>query len=230
MTDSGASPTMANAANDRRLQIWDWPVRLFHWLIVILVGVSWYSGEEGYMEVHQWSGLTVLALTLTRVIWGFVGSSTARFSSFIKGPRAIWGYLGGLVRREPVHVAGHTPTGAWMILAFYLLLLAMPAAGLFANDDIFFRGPLAYMVEKEISDSLTSLHKLMFDLLLIFIILHVAAVLLYRFVLKEDLITPMITGRRNWPGPDHPQLRMTSGLWAVAIFAGIAALIYFFIL
>lgn len=227
MTDSA---TTAHAANDRRLQIWDWPVRLFHWLIVILIAVSWYTGEEGMMDIHQWSGLAVLALTLTRVIWGFVGSSTTRFSSFVRGPRAVWGYVSNIMRREPAHVAGHTPTGAWMILAFYLLLIAMPVLGLFANDDIFFRGPLAYRVDKELSDSLTVLHKQLFDLLLIFVILHVAAVLIYRLVLKEDLVTPMITGRRSWPGPDYPQLRMTSGIWAVAIFAVVSALIYLVIL
>lgn len=229
MKGSSLSPSMTRAANDRHLTLWDWPVRAFHWLVVVLVAVSWFSVEQHWMEVHQWSGLAILALTLTRVIWGFVGSSTARFSSFVKGPRALHGYVRGILRREDMQVVGHTPTGAWMILAFYLLLLAMPVAGLFANDDIFFRGPLAYMVDKATSDSLTSLHKLMFDLLLIFIILHVAAVLIYRFVLKEDLVTPMITGRRNWPGPDMPELRMTNGIWAVVIFAVISALIYFLI-
>lgn len=217
------------------VQVWDLPVRVFHWLLVILVGLSWYSGENGYFDVHQWSGLAILTLVLTRVLWGFIGSSSARFSAFIKGPRAGVAYLGSILRRAPQKFFGHNPVGGWMILAFLLLLVALPVLGMFANDDVYFKGPLTYLVDKETSDDLTSLHKLLFDLLLILIVIHVGAVFFYRFVLRDDLITPMFTGGKAANGftggsaNGAANIRTTNPVWALVLLLVVGGLLYWLI-
>ena len=69
-------------------KVWDWPTRLFHWLVVLLFAFSWWSAENGEMTWHYRSGLTMLGLILFRLVWGFVGGSTARFASFVRRLRA----------------------------------------------------------------------------------------------------------------------------------------------
>ncbi len=176
-------------------QIWDLPTRLFHWLLVLLMAVSWYTGEEGLMDWHMRSGYAILTLIGFRLLWGILGSRTARFTNFVRGPRAIIEYGRALVARRPPRVFGHNPLGAVMIVALLLLAGLQASTGLFANDDIFTEGPLTHLVSKETSDQLTIIHKTSFNLLLACVAIHAAAALAYRYLLKEDLITPMITGR-----------------------------------
>ncbi len=76
---------------DKKVRVWDVPVRLFHWTLVILLVTSYFSGRAGgdWMKLHFWSGYTILTLLLFRIAWGFVGSTTARFSHFVKGPARV---------------------------------------------------------------------------------------------------------------------------------------------
>ena len=91
------------------MKVWDLPTRLFHWLIVLLVGFSWWSAETGNMDWHYRSGLTALVLLVFRLLWGFIGGSTARFSQFLRSPGAVITYL-----REPAGPlrGGHNPLPA----------------------------------------------------------------------------------------------------------------------
>ena len=105
------------------MKVWDLPTRMFHWLIVLVVGFSWYSAETGMMEWHYRSGLAALGLLAFRVIWGFAGGSTARFSQFIKSPRGALSYL-----RNPATLptsAGHNPLGGYSVLAMLSALLLL---------------------------------------------------------------------------------------------------------
>src|ERR1041384_2631238 len=86
-----------------RVRVWDLPTRVTHWTFVVVFGVLWWTAETGRMEWHRWAGYTLLALLLFRVYWGFLGSSTARFSRFIRGPRAVGQYLQG----NWITAAGH---------------------------------------------------------------------------------------------------------------------------
>src|SRR6185369_9982431 len=101
----------------RAVSVWDLPVRLFHWLIVILFAFSWWSGEQGHewLPFHFWSGYAILTLVLFRIVWGFVGSGTARFSDFLKGPRAGLHHVGQLLRPGKTGDVGHNPLGGWMV-------------------------------------------------------------------------------------------------------------------
>lgn len=152
----------------------------------------------------------MLVLVLFRVIWGFAGSDTARFRDFIRGPGAALAYVKALLRGETPLYLGHNPMGGWSIVAMLVLLLIQAGTGLFANDDITTEGPLYGWVSKGTSDWLTTIHKFNFNLLLLVIAVHISAVLFYLFVKRENLIHPMLSGRKHLPadlaGPAAPRI------------------------
>ncbi|MCP5371468.1 MAG: cytochrome b/b6 domain-containing protein [Hyphomicrobiales bacterium] len=184
-----------------KIRVWDLPVRLFHWLLVVLVAVSIYTGLTGGlkgMDLHMVSGQAILCLVAFRVLWGFIGSRHARFVHFVRGPRAMLAYLRDS-RAGRAWTPGHNPLGALSVLAMLALLAVQGTTGLFANDDIFLEGPLAAKVSKGTSDYLTFIHHLAADALFILIGLHLAAILGYLVVKRDNLVTPMVTGRKVPP-------------------------------
>jgi cytochrome b len=179
--------------------VWDLPVRLFHWLLVSLMIVAWIAAEEGggWMVWHLWCGYGVLTLILFRILWGFFGSHYARFSDFIYSPRQVIHYATHLFRPFNLHYIGHNPIGGWSVVFLLTFSLIQAVTGLFADDDIVTQGPLANWVSGEISRWLTSIHKLNFDILLILIGLHLSAIAFYWIVKKQNLVLPMLTGRKT---------------------------------
>ena len=182
-----------------KFYVWDIPVRLFHWSLVGLVALCWFSAEQGgnWMTVHLWSGYTVLALLLFRILWGLWGSTSARFTDFVCGPYRTWCYARDLLRLNPPFYIGHNPLGGWSVVFLLAALFIQASTGLFANDDIFIEGPLYNWVSKDTSDWLTKIHKLNFNGLLALIGLHLSAILFYRVVKRENLVLPMITGYKT---------------------------------
>ena len=174
-------------------RVWDLPTRLFHWLLVALIAFSWWSADNGEIEWHIWSGIAVLTLLVFRLLWGFVGSSTARFASFIRGPGTVGAYLRN---PESWRSPGHNPLGGLSVLALLGMTALQVALGLVAVDeDGLNEGPLASLVSTDIADAARELHEAMFNILLALIILHVAAILYYRLFKRRRLVGPMITGR-----------------------------------
>lgn len=180
------------------VRVWDAPIRLFHWALVILLCVSWLSERLLWMRLHFLSGYSIIALLLFRVAWGFIGSQTARFSQFIRGPLAALRHLVHLFRGEPDNEIGHNPVGGWMVLVMLALLVLQVATGLFANDDANTEGPLFDRVGKDTSDWLSHIHAVNFTLIQIAVVLHIVAILVY-LALKHDLVRPMITGHKRLP-------------------------------
>lgn len=205
--------------------VWDLPTRLFHWTLVVLMVAQWWTAESSStMDWHVWGGYAVLALVLFRLIWGFAGSETARFSHFVRGPGATLDYFKSLLRGEtPIHL-GHNPMGGWSIVAMLVLLLVQAGTGLFANDDILIEGPLYAWVSKSTSNWLTTVHKLNFNLLLLLIAVHLSAVLFYLLVKRENLIHPMLSGHKHLP-PErlHSAPRLASPWRALAVLAAVIA-------
>jgi len=176
-----------------RFPIWDIPTRLFHWLLVTGCIVSWLSFELGYLEIHAYSGYTILSLLLFRIVWGFIGSTHSRFKDFVKGPQATIAYLRKQVLAESV---GHNPLGAWSVLVLLGGVLIQAVSGLFNSDDILFDGPYKYAVDETISDWFSALHAQLFYYLLGFIALHIAAVAYYDLVKGQGLTRAMATGHK----------------------------------
>jgi cytochrome b len=225
MSSAEADGTGSLVPSQRR--VWDLPVRLFHWSLVVLVTLSWASAENGYMTVHLWSGLTLLTLLLFRIGWGFIGSTTARFSEFARSPRHAVAYLRAIARGEhPQHV-GHNPAGGWMVLLLLAVLLTQAVTGLFANDGVRFNAPLSALVSSTASDRLTRLHGLVFNVILLLAWMHIVAVLYYRFVRGENLIAAMITGKR--PRSElapHNEPQFVRHRWALLSLAVAAVLVW----
>jgi cytochrome b len=200
------------------LRVWDLPVRLFHWTLVILIFVSWLTQELGRMDLHKLCGYTIMALLLFRLAWGFVGSDTARFSKFLRSPLAAFRHLGQLHRREPDTEIGHNAAGGWMVLVMLGMLAVQVGSGLFSNDDVLTEGPLAHFVSKETSDWLSHVHSINFKLTEAVIVLHVLAIATYALLKGHNLVRPMITGKKRMPGATRAP-RMASPLLAIVILA-----------
>ena len=201
-----------------RVRIWDLPVRLVHWTVALLVAISWWTAEQEMMEWHYRSGLAILGLLVFRIVWGVIGSSTARFASFVRGPRAVLDYLRG--RAE--FVLGHNPLGALSVLALLAMLAVQVGLGLFAADeDGLESGPLSHLVSGDTAERMAELHEKGFNLLLVLVALHVAAIAYYLIVRRNNLITPMVTGRTAAP-PGTADLR-PAGALRFLIAAGSAA-------
>ncbi len=229
------------------LRVWDLPTRLFHWTLVVLLAALFVSGQFGglslvvdrqvlgmevtiflgNMDVHMLLGQAVLALVLFRLMWGVVGSSTARFTSFVRGPRPLMAYVGAILRGEVPATTGHNPAGALVILGMLGLLLVQGGLGLFGNDDIFSQGPLADKVGKDTSDRLTVLHGQVFLVLAGVVAVHIAAAFYY-LVRGKNLIRPMVTGRKGADSlpPDAEPPRLVSPWRAVPVLAVAVAVVW----
>jgi len=198
-------------------RVWDLPVRLFHWLLVGLLGFSWWSGENHDMEWHRLSGYAIFALLVFRFYWGFAGSRTARFAQFIRGPRAAFTYLRTLGKRPYQAADGHNPVGGWSVLLMLTVLVVMVTAGLFSVDvDGLESGPLADYVSFDAGRAAAEVHHLVFNVLLALVALHVLAVLFYLIGLRHNLIAPMIHGRRK-AGAEVVAARLGASSWKAAI-------------
>jgi cytochrome b len=175
----------------QKIKVWDLPLRLFHWLLVACVTVLFVTGQLGgnLIEIHAKFGIAVAGLLGFRLAWGFLGSTNARFLSFLPSPAKIRAYL-----RGEWHGVGHNPLGALSVFALLGLLLVQVSSGLCANDDISFRGPLADLVSDALSGRLTGLHHLVADGLMILVGLHIAAIVFYARFKKHNLLLPMLTG------------------------------------
>ena len=217
-------------AGRNEVKVWDLPTRLFHWVLVALVGFLWFSGEFGHLDIHMKLGVWALALLVFRLVWGVVGSPTARFSHFVRGPAAILAYLAA-ARAGAVRSVGHNPLGALSVLALLAVLIAQGVTGLFTTDDIFTNGPLTHLVASKTSALLSSLHRLGGKLLLALVGVHLLAVVFYTLVKKDDLLRAMITGTKRVPAGvegirfAHPGLAVAAVATACGLVWGMLALL-----
>ena len=180
------------------VRVWDVPIRLFHWLLVVAIIGLFTTGKLGgnWMQWHERIGYFVLGLILFRVIWGVVGSTHARFSNFVRGPKTIFGYMKVFTKKDAPHYLWHNPMGALSVVAILLVVGFQAVSGLFADDDIMLKGPYAAAVGSDWSSLFTKLHKWNSDLILILTGIHIAAILYYVRVKKDTLIKPMFTGKK----------------------------------
>jgi cytochrome b len=215
---------MATNVSMRSVTVWDLPTRLFHWALVLLVLTSWASVSLNWMQLHFLSGYSVATLLLFRLGWGLIGSDTARFGNFLHGPIAAFHHLAHLTRREPDREIGHNAAGGWMVLFMLLLLAVQVGTGLCANDDVMLEGPFANFVGKPLSDRLTIIHHVNFNLIEAAILLHLAAILTYAVLKRHNLVWPMITGRK-WLPPDMAAPALANPLKAFALLAAVVVVV-----
>ena len=220
MADASVGP----ADGTVRARLWDAPIRIVHWGLVVLIGFAWWSGENDHLQWHRWSGYAVVGLLAFRLAWGFVGSGNARFANFVKGPAATLAYVKTLPGRAHSPVPGHNPLGAWSVLALLAVLVIQVVTGLFAVDiDAFEAGPLSDRVDFDTGRLIAKWHHWSFTALQVLVVLHLAAVAFYLVYKRANLIGPMITGRKRVtsdPGVTFAPLWRTV---AVALLAAVFA-------
>ena len=177
------------------IRVWDLPIRLFHWLLVLCIIGSFISVNLGgnAMEWHSYFGYSVLTLLIFRITWGFVGSTHARFSSFLPNFKKTLNYLQG----KGQSVLGHNPLAAISVFALLLVLSVQVLTGLFVDDEIAFQGPLAKYVPNWLVSILSEIHGSNQVVIYTLITIHIAAIIYYKKFRGEDLITPMISGDKE---------------------------------
>ena len=210
-----------------RVRVWDLPTRLFHWLIVVLLGFSWWTAETDRLDWHMLSGYGILTLLLFRIYWGFAGSATARFTGFLQGPGAVLNYARHLFDRRGAPALGHNPMGGWSVVALIFLLLLQVALGLFATDlDGINAGPLDTLVSFKTGRWFSHQHGRVFNILLTVSALHVAAILFYWIYKRENLIGAMFSGIKWLPArAARTDLHFARLWWAIPGLLGAGLLV-----
>lgn len=208
-----------------RVRVWDGPTRLTHWLLALTVTAAVVCAQVGgnAMEWHVRLGLFALTLLAFRLVWGVVGPRWARFSSFVRGPRAVWQHIRSKGADEAV---GHSPLGALSVLAMLAVLALQVASGLVADDEIATVGPLAHRVSQSLSSQGTWWHTEVGSLLVyVLVTLHLVAIVYYAAVKRRRLVPAMWHGDKWLPQPALPS-RDGPSVWmaALLVWLGCAAL------
>ena len=176
---------IGNTALVKSVLVWDAPVRVFHWLMVLCFAGAYLTSEsETWRLLHVTLGYTMAGLVAFRIIWGFVGTRYARFSSFVRGPRAVAAYLRSLLTRQPEHHVGHNPAGAIAIVGMLALTAAIAATGWATYNEL-------------AGEWIAELHEVIANGMLLLIGLHIAAVVVSGWLHRENLARAMLTGRKD---------------------------------
>jgi cytochrome b len=211
--------------SETRVKVWDGWVRLVHWSIVILIPVSYLTARSHKMDLHMLSGYTLLTLVIFRIFWGLVGSEPARFMTFLRSPLAAIRHLRHMKGDPgPDRELTHNPAGGWMVVVILSVLLTQAVTGLFTDDQIFTRGPLAQQVSGATSDWAGWIHIRLINVIGIAIFLHIAAVVWYRVSLGHDLVQAMMIGSKPMP-QGTPQPKMGHPLLALALLGASAGFV-----
>lgn len=209
----------------RSVTVWDLGVRLFHWSLVGLMVAAWVTHKLDRMDSHALVGYAVLTLVLFRLGWGIVGGRHARFADFLRGPATVARYARAFFARRAEPVLGHNPLGGWMVMALLLALLLQAGLGLFATDDVAFDGPLNHLITSKTAAALTTVHKLLFKVILGLVALHLVGVAAHWLVDRDNLIWPMVTGRKRLRPGQAGEDAVGGSVWSASAIAVTAVIV-----
>lgn len=208
MSTMSASPVK----NPTKILVWDAPVRIFHWLMVLSFAGAYLTAEsESWRLVHVTLGYTMAGLVAFRLVWGLTGTRYARFAAFVRGPKAVARYLHALLRGQPEHTTGHNPAGAIAIVAMLGLTAAIGATGWAAYNDIS-------------GEWVSELHELVANAMLLVVGIHVAGVVVASWLHKENLVRAMVTGRKL--GSPEDGIRSAWRILAIVMLASVVGFWY----
>jgi cytochrome b len=212
----------------KTIRLWDLPVRLFHWATVLLVAGLWVTHVVDRMDLHIKLGLAMLFLVTFRILWGVLGSETARFARFVRGPAAIRAYLASGRNPDGSPVVGHNPLGALSVIGLIGILALQVGLGLFASDtDAVYYGPLNQYVSFDRAELLTHLHEFVFNLILLLVAIHLAAIIYYAVKKKDRLIPPMVTGIKTYAEPVRQPV--AAPVWRLVIALMLAGVLTYWV-
>lgn len=212
----------------KKIFVWDLPVRLFHWLLVISLLSAWYTsdGERGLIEYHLKIGYFILGLIIFRIVWGVFGTQYAKFSQFLPTKTKLLSYLQKSKQNKGYTTVGHNPLGGLMVVFMLLLILSQATSGLFMNDDVFTTGPYYESVSSSVQKFMSFIHHNVFDVILIVSVLHISAILYYLFAKKINLIVPMLTGYKSSESEKTSGIKSSKLLLALVIISVVAVFLY----
>ena len=175
-----------NTSNQKKpVLVWDFPIRVFHWLLVISFAGAWLTSEsEAQQMIHYAFGYSACALVLFRVVWGIVGTRYARFAQFINGPAETIQHIKAFVTGHQDSELGHNPVGALVMIGLMLLILLIGLTGYWS-------------VKEFLGDFMSESHEVMASLTLGIVIVHIAAAVIVSFLQQENLIRSMVTGKKQ---------------------------------
>lgn len=193
----------------KKIKVWDLPVRICHLLLILLIAFQYLSAEiltedwiPNPIQLHFYAGYACLGVIIFRILWGFLGTKYAKFNNFIKSPMAIVKYLNN---NDKKHYLGHNPLGALSVIALLLVILVQAATGLFISDQIFSDGPYYGVLSSYWQGVVNFLHHNVFNLLLGFIGVHIAAIIYYKLKKNQALTQAMISGYKKLDKEDIEQ-------------------------
>ncbi len=196
MMSSTQKDKIQSAQQNKTVFVWDFPTRLFHWLLVISIFAQYITGEilDDAITWHFYLGYFSLGLILFRLLWGFIGSFYSKFNSFLVSPKKAWDYLSG---KDKTYYLGHNPAGAYSILLLLGLVSLQGISGLFISDEIFSDGPYFSAVSESFSDIMNTIHHNAYKGIFAAVVLHILAIIWYRVVRKEKLTRAMLNGKKE---------------------------------
>ena len=195
--------------------IWDFNIRLFHILLIIIVSTSIITAKNGYMILHEISGVTLLCIVIFRIFWGFFGTHYAKFSNFNLNYKSIKKFF----QDQEYNFFGHNPLGSISIISMLMIIIVITISGLFSSDDIFYDGPLVRFAPKQTS-FFTKIHDLSHYVLYFLITIHLIAVIYYQFYKKKLIIHQMIDGRsrdQHFKSKKISRKKIKSGLFILLL-------------
>lgn len=218
---------------DRKVKVWDLAVRLGHWMMGALVlGAFLTAEDDDTIPLHTRLGLALLGIIVFRLVWGFVGSTQARFKSFVRSPREVLAYAKAYVRGRPGAHLGHNPLGGVMVVALLGTLLVITLTGIVTFLGPEWDGPLSGVLGKSGAHAVKEVHEAAAGLLLGLVGFHVAGVLLSSFLEKQNLVAGMVTGRKHAPPESEPPKEPSLGARVAGFIAaaGLGAAVVLLIL
>jgi cytochrome b len=217
-----------SAEHQREVNIWDVPTRLFHWLLVLLVGTNLFLiGPDGGVEtvIHMVAGYGVAGLLLFRLAWGLVGSPRSRFADFVRPWPAVKAYVERLLRLQPSLAVGHNPLGGWMVIILLAVLAAMVVTGVFASGRQA-AGPFAHLIPVDLTAVAGDIHEFVANILIALIVVHLAGVAVDWFLTRENLVKAMINGRKRLPAEIATEEPPVVGVGRAAIVGAVSLLLF----
>jgi len=206
------------AGGKQTIKVWDFPTRIFHWSLAVVVMLAWVSSEAdgSAFMIHVYIGVLLLGFVAFRAVWGVIGSRYALFGDFVHGPAVVTDYTQRLMTFRPPHSTGHNPLGGWMVIALLGMILLAVITGLMAREDGYV-GPLSHIAGGMFGEA----HEGFANLLLFLIFGHVVGVFVHGFISRENLPRAMITGNK-----EIPQGVKAEGIKPVGFVRPIIALVF----
>lgn len=196
----------------KKISVYDLPTRFFHWLFAFLFVAAFaiaktVDDESPFFSYHMLAGITIVFLLTLRFIWGFIGTTYARFSSFKLNPIELIVYLKDAVVAKTKSYPGHNPASSYAAVIMFACAIGLAVSGIL-------------MANGGENDTLEQLHELLANIFLISVIIHVVGIVFHHFKKRDSLWSSMLDGRKQTSSgaPGIAGTKPVAGLLLMVLF------------